>query len=162
MSKPLSGIRKAIPVDKNYSLVHHFLEYNATRLPSKIALVHDGNRFSYNDINRFADNLAYWLLQRGVQPGDRVVILLENSLEYVTSYYGILKTGAVAVPLDKDSSTEQVATITENVEPLIYVSNEHNVLRQDVVEPDFNKDLALKNAPSKDSDYFKVPKVIKK
>ena len=51
---------------------------------------------------------------------------------------------------------------TENVEPLIYVSNEHNVLRQDVVEPDFNKDLALKNAPSKDSDYFKVPKVIKK
>ena len=119
----MSGTRKTIPVDKNYSLVHHFLEYSATRFPSKIALVHDGQRFSYNDINRFADNLAYWLVQRGLQAGDRVVILLENSLEYVTSYYGILKTGAVAVPLDKDSSTEQVATVIENVEPFCVITS---------------------------------------
>lgn len=51
---------------------------------------------------------------------------------------------------------------TEGVEPLIYVSDEYNVLRQDTVAPAFDKELALKNAPSKDSDYFKVPKVIKK
>lgn len=51
---------------------------------------------------------------------------------------------------------------TEGVEPLIYVSNEHNVLRNDEVSPPFEKELALKNAPSKDSDYFKVPKVINK
>lgn len=49
---------------------------------------------------------------------------------------------------------------TDNEQPLIYMTNETNILRED--EPEvtiFQKD-ALKNAPRKDSDYFKVPKVI--
>jgi aspartyl-tRNA(Asn)/glutamyl-tRNA(Gln) amidotransferase subunit C len=51
---------------------------------------------------------------------------------------------------------------TEGVEPLIYMNNEQNVLREDVVKSGMNKSDALKNAPSADSDYFKVPKVITK
>ena len=51
---------------------------------------------------------------------------------------------------------------TANVEPLIYVNDECNILREDVVEESLPKEKALKNAPSKDSDYFKVPKVITK
>ncbi len=51
---------------------------------------------------------------------------------------------------------------TENVEPLVYMSHEQNVLREDVAKDHLAKELVLKNAPSKDSDYFKVPKVIKK
>jgi aspartyl-tRNA(Asn)/glutamyl-tRNA(Gln) amidotransferase subunit C len=51
---------------------------------------------------------------------------------------------------------------TSNVEPLIYMSEEVNVLREDVVKPEITQDEALKNAPKKDSDYFKVPKVIGK
>ncbi len=51
---------------------------------------------------------------------------------------------------------------TDAVEPLIYVGRENNVLRQDIIQNPLDKDQALKNAPSRDSDYFKVPKVIKK
>lgn len=51
---------------------------------------------------------------------------------------------------------------TTNVEPLIYVNDGMNVLREDIVESSLSKEEALKNAPSKDSDYFKVPKVISK
>lgn len=51
---------------------------------------------------------------------------------------------------------------TEGVEPLIYMTEESNNLREDVVKPALNKELALKNAPLADSDYFKIPKVIKK
>lgn len=51
---------------------------------------------------------------------------------------------------------------TANVEPLIYMSEEVNVLREDVVKVVITQDEALKNAPKKDSDYFKVPKVIEK
>ncbi|MGQ0828757.1 MAG: Asp-tRNA(Asn)/Glu-tRNA(Gln) amidotransferase subunit GatC [Bacteroidota bacterium] len=51
---------------------------------------------------------------------------------------------------------------TSAVEPLIYMSNEHNVLREDEVKHDITQQEALKNAPKKDSDYFKVPKVIEK
>ncbi len=51
---------------------------------------------------------------------------------------------------------------TDGVEPLIYLSQEQNVLRQDRVVSQISKDEALRNAPSADSDYFKVPKVITK
>lgn len=49
---------------------------------------------------------------------------------------------------------------TSNVEPLIYMSDEVNVLREDEVIQEITQDEALKNAPKHDSDYFKVPKVI--
>lgn len=49
---------------------------------------------------------------------------------------------------------------TENIEPLIYMTNEKNVLREDVSEITLTQKEALKNAPKKDSDYFKAPKVI--
>jgi aspartyl-tRNA(Asn)/glutamyl-tRNA(Gln) amidotransferase subunit C len=51
---------------------------------------------------------------------------------------------------------------TSNVAPLIYMSDEVNVLREDEVKQEITQDEALKNAPKKDSDYFKVPKVIDK
>ncbi len=51
---------------------------------------------------------------------------------------------------------------TSDVEPLIYISKEVNVLREDDVIQEISQKEALKNAPKKDSDYFKVPKVIDK
>ena len=51
---------------------------------------------------------------------------------------------------------------TEGVEPLIYLSDEVNVLRDDEIDEEVPQDQALKNAPNKDSDYFKVPTVLKK
>ncbi|MBN8695046.1 MAG: Asp-tRNA(Asn)/Glu-tRNA(Gln) amidotransferase subunit GatC [Bacteroidetes bacterium] len=51
---------------------------------------------------------------------------------------------------------------TQNIEPLIYMSDEVNVLREDDVKHEITQDEALKNAPKKDSDYFKVPKVLEK
>ncbi len=51
---------------------------------------------------------------------------------------------------------------TESVEPLVYLSEETNVLREDIVGENIDQKKALKNAPNKDSDYFKVPTVLKK
>ena len=51
---------------------------------------------------------------------------------------------------------------TEGIEPLIYSSGEVNVLREDEVKAVISQVEALKNAPEKDSDYFKVPTVLKK
>lgn len=49
---------------------------------------------------------------------------------------------------------------TENVTPLIYMTDEKNILREDTPEVTVTQKEALKNAPKKDSDYFKAPKVI--
>jgi aspartyl-tRNA(Asn)/glutamyl-tRNA(Gln) amidotransferase subunit C len=49
---------------------------------------------------------------------------------------------------------------TQGYEPLIFMTDELNQYREDVAEHTITKEEALKNAPKKDSDYFKVPKVI--
>jgi aspartyl-tRNA(Asn)/glutamyl-tRNA(Gln) amidotransferase subunit C len=49
---------------------------------------------------------------------------------------------------------------TDGVEPLIYMNEDVDVMRDDVAKTNVTQEEALKNAPKKDSDYFKVPKVI--
>ena len=51
---------------------------------------------------------------------------------------------------------------TKGVEPLIHMSEEQDVLREDVAQAGLSKKVALMNAPVKDSDYFKVPRVVDK
>ena len=51
---------------------------------------------------------------------------------------------------------------TSGVEPLIFMSDEVNVLREDVAVDTISKNDALKNAPKKDSDYIRIPKVLNK
>lgn len=51
---------------------------------------------------------------------------------------------------------------TDGVEPLIYMTEKEDRLREDVVDNVVSQKDALKNAPLKDSDYIKVPKVIKR
>ncbi|WP_294670769.1 Asp-tRNA(Asn)/Glu-tRNA(Gln) amidotransferase subunit GatC [uncultured Fluviicola sp.] len=51
---------------------------------------------------------------------------------------------------------------TDDVEPLIFMSDEVNVLRDDEPEVTITQVEALKNAPKKDSDYFRIPKVLDK
>ncbi len=51
---------------------------------------------------------------------------------------------------------------TDEIEPLIYLSDEINILRNDDEITELTQEKALKNAPEKDSDYFKVPTVVKK
>jgi aspartyl-tRNA(Asn)/glutamyl-tRNA(Gln) amidotransferase subunit C len=57
---------------------------------------------------------------------------------------------------------EKLNTIpTLDIEPLVYVNTETNIVREDKVNNMLPKNIALQNAPSKDSDFFRVPKVLK-
>ena len=49
---------------------------------------------------------------------------------------------------------------TDNIQPLIYMTDEQDVMREDEAKVTITQQEALKNAPKHDSDYFKVPKVI--
>lgn len=51
---------------------------------------------------------------------------------------------------------------TEGIEPLVFMSDEINVLREDVAKVTVTQKEALSNAPKKDSDYFRIPKVLDK
>ncbi|MDG0973908.1 MAG: Asp-tRNA(Asn)/Glu-tRNA(Gln) amidotransferase subunit GatC [Crocinitomicaceae bacterium] len=51
---------------------------------------------------------------------------------------------------------------TEGVEPLVFMSTEFNVLREDIPLTSMSHEEALLNAPKKDTDYFRIPKVLSK
>ncbi|MCE2681835.1 MAG: Asp-tRNA(Asn)/Glu-tRNA(Gln) amidotransferase subunit GatC [Flavobacteriia bacterium] len=51
---------------------------------------------------------------------------------------------------------------TDDIEPLIFMTDEYNALREDVAEVSLSQQEVLKNAPKKDSDYFRIPKVLDK
>ena len=104
-------------------LIHHFLENAAARFPDKVALIHEKTRATYRQVNADADRFAAFLVGRGVKKGDRVVILLENSLEYVVAYYGILKAGAVAVPLSTDLKPDGLNPLLVELEPSAIISS---------------------------------------
>jgi len=106
----------------NHQLIHHFLEHSAERYPDKIALIHEDTRATYAEINTQANHLAQHLVDSNVKPGDRVVILLENSLDYVVSYYGTLKAGAVAVPLSTDLKPDNLNSLLAELEPAALIT----------------------------------------
>jgi len=106
-----------------HTLIHHFLEYSARAYPDKIALIHGEVRVSYAEINNRANHLANWLIEHDVSKGDRVVVLFENSLEYVVSYYGVLKAGAVAVPLSTDLKPHSLRPLLKELDPSIMISS---------------------------------------
>jgi aspartyl-tRNA(Asn)/glutamyl-tRNA(Gln) amidotransferase subunit C len=51
---------------------------------------------------------------------------------------------------------------TEGIEPMLHMSSNENILREDIVRGSIPRDEALKNAPDSDGTFFKVPKVIRK
>jgi acyl-CoA synthetase (AMP-forming)/AMP-acid ligase II len=98
------------------ALVHHLLETSARRFPEKTAVMHDDRHVSFSDINQQANKLARWLAGNGIEAGDRVALLFENSIEYVICYYGILKTGATVTPLNTEISPDQLKAFLDAIE----------------------------------------------
>ena len=105
------------------TVVHHFLEASARQWPAKTAFIHDSLRATYEQINSMANGFALWLRDKGLRNGDRVVIVLENSIEYVVSYYGVLKAGGVAVPLNSSITTISLSAQLKETEPAVIVTD---------------------------------------
>jgi len=81
-------------------IVHEFLTNSAKVFPQKVAVVHDNIRITYAELHHLSDAFAAILSKEGVQKGDRIILFLSNSIEYLIAYFGVLKTGAAIVALD--------------------------------------------------------------
>ena len=73
------------------------LEGAAQRFPARTATIYQGARLSYRQLDDLANRFANSLLALGVRKGDRVAILLPNCPQFLISFYGALKIGAVVV-----------------------------------------------------------------
>ena len=80
--------------------IGRFLARRAHLNPDKLGVVCDDKRLTFRELNDRANRVANALVGMGVQKGERVGVLMMNSVEYYETYFGIAKTGAVMVPLN--------------------------------------------------------------
>jgi long-chain acyl-CoA synthetase len=100
-----------VPSSLEYPRVplYQLLDDAAAHAPRRAAARFLGRRVSYGELKQASDTLAFALRGLGVSPGDRVALLLPNAPPFIIAYYGILKAGAVVVPLNPLASADELA-----------------------------------------------------
>ena len=98
------------------------LEETVGRYGEKTAIIFGERRLSYAELGEASTKVANALLEMGVRKGDRVAILLSNSPEFVAIYFGIVRIGAVAVPLDIQYKVDELASLFDDCQPKVLVT----------------------------------------
>ncbi len=85
----------------------------------------DETRFTYGEVHRYANRIGSLLMSVGVKPHERVMILGENRPEWAISFFGVLRAGATAVPVDKELTEAELVNIARRSEAKVcLISNE--------------------------------------
>ncbi len=90
------------------------LEKTVNKYAGKTAIVMGERRLSYAELDEASNKFANALIKKGVRKSDRVVILSGNSPEFVTVYFGVIKAGGIAVPLDIRYKVEELASLFDS------------------------------------------------
>ena len=95
--------------------VYHNLEVSAERYPEKTAIFYYGAEVSYGRLLAESEGLAGYLQQDlGVEKGDRIVLYMQNTPQFVVVFYAILRAGAAVVPVNPMSVTEELTHYLED------------------------------------------------
>ena len=84
------------------------LAVSAMRYPDKAATVFLGQVLTYSQLQQQAERVAAWLVAQGVQAGDRVILLMQNSPQWVAAHFGILRANAVVVPVNPMNKAQEL------------------------------------------------------
>jgi len=98
------------------------LEEGAEKHGGKTAVAMGDRRLSYAELDKASNKVANALTEMGVSKGDRVAMLLSNSPEFVTTYFGIVKLGAIAVPLDTKYKIGELSCLFDNSQPKVLIT----------------------------------------
>ncbi len=92
------------------------LDETARRRPHRLALELGRRATTFTQLQSASMRVCALLARAGVEPGDRVVMALPNVPEFAAAYFGILRVGAVAVPLSTESTRTEIAAIAADAQ----------------------------------------------
>ncbi|MEY2194699.1 long-chain-fatty-acid--CoA ligase [Neobacillus sp. BF23-41] len=90
------------------------LKNSAARFPSNIAYTFLNQSKTYAELDKVVDCVAAGLAAQGIRKGDKVALLLGNCPEFVIAFYGILRAGAVVVPINPTYTSGEISYILSN------------------------------------------------
>jgi len=104
--------------------IHGLFEAQVASTPDALAVVHEGRKLSYRELNEQANRLAHALRKQGVQPDSRVGICVERGAEMVVGLLAILKAGGAYVPLDPAYPAERIAYMLQDSAPAVVLAQD--------------------------------------
>ncbi|MGD8252658.1 MAG: AMP-binding protein [Desulfobacterales bacterium] len=125
-------------------IITEILARNARMVGTETALIErepaKGFRkeMSWHQFDRRANRVANVLMEKGVRKGDRVVLLMVNCIEWLPIYFGILKTGAWAVPLNFRFRGETILKCSATAEAVVFIFGEEFTERIGAIKNDLD------------------------
>ena len=86
---------------------------HAMRVAMRIERDGHKEQYTYADLRELATRAAAFLASEGIKHGDRVMLVSQNAPEWGMTYFGVLKTGATCIPVDPESTTNEIITFTK-------------------------------------------------
>lgn len=101
----------------------------ARRDPRGTALIEprSGRQVTWAEFDRWADRVAQTLLGRGVLAGQRVALVMANGIDFAVAYYGVLRGGMVAVPINPRATPREITRMVEACAPKIVVGDAQSI-----------------------------------
>ncbi|MER5276343.1 AMP-binding protein [Streptomyces sp. NPDC002809] len=112
---PLLSEAQLAPVSPAETLVHAFRD-SVARAPGHPALAYFDGRLTYAETDELSDSVAGHLAARGLERGDRVAIMLQNSPQFVLALLGAWKAGATVVPLNPMYKSAEVGHVLKDAD----------------------------------------------
>jgi long-chain acyl-CoA synthetase len=133
-------------------LLNTVLIEHARRHPAKAALVTNECCMTYGQLHRAVENVAWYVTQRGLQPGDRLAIHWHNSIEFVVLMLGAWRSGLVVVPINPRLKAAEIAYVLEN-------SGARLCFSEPVLAPLVNSVEVISSLPAPEADGEPLPDV---
>lgn len=143
---------------KTDMIITDILAQNYDRYPEETAIVeripalNAKKQITWNEFYRFSCRFANSLGKKGIRKGDKVVQLMTNSIDWLPLYFGILYTGAWAVPLNFRFESDKILLCTQTAEAKVFIFGPEFIQRIEAVRPELEQfvTLWLFSGPEKD------------
>lgn len=104
--------------------VSELLARNARKMPNQEAIVDGGDRISYRDFHNNVNLLASSFANQGIKKGDKVILFMPNTKEFLYTYFAVLRLGAIIVPINARLTTPEIEYILGHSEGIAIVAHE--------------------------------------
>lgn len=152
----VSSINKTEVKYEDNLCIHEKFERQVEKTPDATALLFNDRTLSYREFNEHANMMANRLIKDGIKVEDVVCICMERSVEMMIGIYGVLKAGAVYLPLNPDTPVERLSTIISDAHPKLILTTKESSLNIPKGNPQLYIDDLLTNPVSEDISKPKV------
>ena len=112
-----------------------FLEITSAICPDRSAIIFEGKKYSFAELNERSSRLADALSKLGVQKGDRLAILQVNCNQYVEAYFATAKLGGIFVPLNFRAKADELTHMLSNAEASVLFLGERYINMVNAMRP---------------------------